>query len=243
MTLYAQFAVYYAKQAVAGAKYRAGMKTDHGSKIVKLLGNLEDAIVAPGRVEGERQRPGALGELTSASELVDWRRRAGGRSSPAARRRRPKAIWKSFGRTQALQDVSRLGRSGGECHALVGRNGAGSRPSSACSPGCSSPIAAPSRLHGEPAPSLGDRAAWQERVACVYQRSMVDPDPERRREHLPEPHRRRRSSTGASLRRQARELLLEWGFDLDVDQPAGELSVEQKQIVEIARALSIGRAS
>jgi simple sugar transport system substrate-binding protein/ribose transport system substrate-binding protein len=46
-TLYAQFAVYYAKQAVNSAKYSAGMKTDHGSKIVPLLGNLEDAIVAP----------------------------------------------------------------------------------------------------------------------------------------------------------------------------------------------------
>jgi ribose transport system substrate-binding protein len=46
-TLYAQYAVYYAKQAIAGAKYHAGMKTDHGSKIVNLLGNLEDAIVAP----------------------------------------------------------------------------------------------------------------------------------------------------------------------------------------------------
>jgi len=46
-TLYAQFAVYYAKQAVAGVKYHAGMKTDHGSQIGSLLGNLEDAIVAP----------------------------------------------------------------------------------------------------------------------------------------------------------------------------------------------------
>src|SRR5690349_17706627 len=46
-TLYAQYAVYYAKQAIAHAKYSAGMKTDHGSKIVNLLGNLEDAIVAP----------------------------------------------------------------------------------------------------------------------------------------------------------------------------------------------------
>jgi ABC-type sugar transport system substrate-binding protein len=46
-TLYAQYAVFYAKQAVAGVKYHAGMKTDHGSKIVTLLGNLEDAIVAP----------------------------------------------------------------------------------------------------------------------------------------------------------------------------------------------------
>ena len=45
--LYAQYAVFYAKQALAGAKYQAGMKTNHGSKIVNLLGNLEDAIVAP----------------------------------------------------------------------------------------------------------------------------------------------------------------------------------------------------
>ena len=45
--LYAGFAVFYAKQAIAGATYHVGMKTDHGSKIVNLLGNLEDAIVAP----------------------------------------------------------------------------------------------------------------------------------------------------------------------------------------------------
>jgi simple sugar transport system substrate-binding protein/ribose transport system substrate-binding protein len=46
-TLYAQYAVFYAKQALLGAKYHAGMTTDHGSRIVRLLGNLEDAIVAP----------------------------------------------------------------------------------------------------------------------------------------------------------------------------------------------------
>src|SRR6266516_7327584 len=43
-----------------------------------------------------------------------------------------------------------------------------------------------------------------------------------------------------SVRRGARRLMLEWGFDLDVDQLAADLSVEQKQIVEIARALAIG---
>ena len=45
--LYAQYAIYYAKQALAGVKYHAGQTTDHGSKIVTLSGNLEDAIVAP----------------------------------------------------------------------------------------------------------------------------------------------------------------------------------------------------
>ena len=33
-------------------------------------------------------------------------------------------IWKSFGRTKALQDVS-VSVQPGECHALIGRNGAG----------------------------------------------------------------------------------------------------------------------
>ncbi len=45
--LYAGYAVFYAKAALEGKKYRAGMSTDHGSKIINLLGNLEDAIVAP----------------------------------------------------------------------------------------------------------------------------------------------------------------------------------------------------
>ena len=44
---YAQYAIYYAKQALGGATYKVNEKTDHGSTIVNLLGNLEDAIVAP----------------------------------------------------------------------------------------------------------------------------------------------------------------------------------------------------
>src|SRR5256885_4939981 len=148
------------------------------------------------------------------------------------------AIWKSFGRTKALQSVSVSVRPG-ECHALVGRNGAGKSTLVGVLTGLLKPDSGSVRLYGEPAPSLGDRAAWQERVACVYQRSMVIPS----------------LSVGENiflgrgegplvrwqeLRRQARRLLLEWGFDLDVDAPAAGLSVEQKQIVEIARAPPIG---
>jgi simple sugar transport system substrate-binding protein/ribose transport system substrate-binding protein len=59
--LYAGFAVYYAKQAVAGAKYHAGMSTDHGSKIITLLGNLEDAIVAPIVTKGNVNDPALWG--------------------------------------------------------------------------------------------------------------------------------------------------------------------------------------
>jgi simple sugar transport system ATP-binding protein len=148
------------------------------------------------------------------------------------------AIVKSFGRTKALQDVS-VSVLPGECHALVGRNGAGKSTLVGVLTGLLKPDGGSVRLYGEPAPGLGDRAAWQERVACVYQRSMVVPSLS-----VGENIFLNRSEGSLvrwhELRRQARRLLLEWGFDLDVDQPVSELSVEEKQIVEIARALAIG---
>src|SRR6201982_546044 len=148
------------------------------------------------------------------------------------------AIWKSFGRTRALQDVSVSVRPG-ECHALVGRNGAGKSTLVGILTGLLKPDSGSVRLYGEPAPSPGDRAAWQERVACVYQRSMGVPSLSVGENIC------LNSSEGSlvrwrELRRQARRLLLEWGFDLDVDAPVDGLSVEQKQIVEIARALAVG---
>jgi simple sugar transport system ATP-binding protein len=148
------------------------------------------------------------------------------------------AIWKSFGKTKALQDVS-VSVLPGECHALVGRNGAGKSTLVAILTGLLKPDAGAVRLFGEPAPSLADRSAWQARVACVYQRSMVVPSLS-----VGENIFLNRSAGSLvrwrELRRQARELLLGWGFDLDVDAPASGLSVEEKQIVEIARALAIG---
>jgi simple sugar transport system ATP-binding protein len=154
---------------------------------------------------------------------------------PAAR---ADGVWKSFGRMAALADVS-LSVQGGECHALVGRNGAGKSTLVGVLTGLLKPDRGAVDLYGEPAPAPGDRAGWQQRVACVYQRSMVIPTLSVAENIF------LNRDEGAlvrwrSLRKQARELLLEWGFDLDVDAPAGELSVEQKQIVEIARALSTG---
>jgi simple sugar transport system ATP-binding protein len=148
------------------------------------------------------------------------------------------AIWKSFGRTKALQDVS-VSVQPGECHALVGRNGAGKSTLVGVLTGLLKPDRGSVRLYGEPSPGLGDRAAWQERVACVYQRSMVIPSLSVG-ENIFLNRSDRALIRWQELRRQARQLLLEWGFDLDVDQPADELSVEQKQVVEIARALGIG---
>jgi simple sugar transport system ATP-binding protein len=152
------------------------------------------------------------------------------------------AVSKTFGETRALIDVS-LSVFSGECHGLVGRNGAGKSTLVTLLTGLARPDRGAIRLGGQPAPGLSDRGAWLARVACVYQRSMVVPpltvaenvflNRPTNGEHSPVVNWRR-------MREQAHDVMLEWGFDLDVDQQAGRLTVEQRQIVEIARALSIG---
>src|SRR5437588_3914429 len=151
------------------------------------------------------------------------------------------AASKSFAETRALVDVSLLVRAG-ECHALVGRNGAGKSTLVSLFTGLTRPDRGAIKLAGEAAPSLADRAAWLARVACVYQRSMVVPPLT-----VAENVFLNRPVEGEGMvinwrrmRAEAHELMLEWGFELDVDQTAETLTVEQRQIVEIARALSIG---
>ena len=161
-----------------------------------------------------------------------------GRSTERPPAAHAEGIWKAFGRTRALVDVS-VSVSAGDCHALVGRNGAGKSTLVGVLTGLLKPDRGTVELNGEPTPSLGDRAAWQERVACVYQRSMVVPSLSVA-ENIFLNRVDGSFVNWRALRRSARRLLLEWGFDLDVDRPAAELSVEEKQIVEIARALSIG---
>jgi simple sugar transport system ATP-binding protein len=166
--------------------------------------------------------------------VIDGGRAASSRPPVAEAER----ISKAFGSTKAVQDVS-ISVAAGECHALVGRNGAGKSTLVAVLTGLLRPDQGHVRLQGEAAPGIGDRAAWQQRVACVYQRSMVIPTLT-----VAENVYLNRSDTRLvswrAIRGGARRLMLEWGFDLDIDALASSLSVEQRQIVEIARALSIG---
>src|SRR5258708_8743506 len=150
-------------------------------------------------------------------------------------------VSKSFGEPRAVVDVS-VNVLPGECHGLVGRNGAGKSPLVSLLTGLSRPDHGSVRLAGQPAPGLADRGGWLERVACVYQRSMVVP-PLTVAENvfLNRPTADKKSLVNwQRMRRLARELMLDWGFHIDVDQQAGQQTVEQRQGVEIARPLSIG---
>ncbi|MER7663230.1 sugar ABC transporter ATP-binding protein [Streptomyces sp. NPDC096193] len=161
-------------------------------------------------------------------------------SAPATAAVHAEGIVKRFGPTVALDGV-RLTVAPGESHALVGRNGAGKSTLVSVLTGLHKPDAGSVTFDGEHAPAFGDTAAWQSKVACVYQKSMVVPDLT-----VAENLFLNRFDTGSrfiswrQLRRRAEELLAGYGVSVDPMTRAKDLAVEQRQFVEIARALSFG---
>jgi simple sugar transport system ATP-binding protein len=150
-------------------------------------------------------------------------------------------ITKRYGPTVALDGAGITVRSG-ETHALVGRNGAGKSTLVAILTGLQAPDAGTITFAGRPAPRLADRDAWRQRVACVYQKSTIIPALTVAENLFLNRYDRGRARLikWPALRRRATELLTTWSVDVDPQTPAGELSVEQRQFVEIARALSFG---
>jgi simple sugar transport system ATP-binding protein len=150
-------------------------------------------------------------------------------------------VSKRFGANEALRRVS-LTVPAGDARALVGRNGAGKSTLVAVLTGLIAPDTGAVRLAGAPAPPLADRRAWRERVACVYQRSTIVPTLTVA-ENLflnAQPCIAGGWVRWAALRRRAEAVLAEWGLEIDVTRDAAGLTVEQRQIVEIARALVQG---
>ncbi len=152
-----------------------------------------------------------------------------------------RGVTKRYGPTTALDDAD-IVIEPGQTHALVGRNGAGKSTLVAILTGLQRADAGELLFGGEPAPPhSGDRAAWRRRSrACT---------------------RSRRSSPTLSV---AENLFLNRQAALGPDLlapaaptgaascstptswtsarrgMAGDLDVEQRQLVEIARALSLG---
>jgi simple sugar transport system ATP-binding protein len=149
-------------------------------------------------------------------------------------------IRKHFSGTQAVRGVD-LTLASGECLGLVGRNGAGKSTLVSILSGIYPADAGTIRFYGEPAPPLGDVDAWRSQIATVYQHSMVVPRlTVAENIFLANQPGRGGLIDWRTMRDQARRLMLEWGFPIDVDLPCASLTVEQRQVVEIARALASG---
>jgi simple sugar transport system ATP-binding protein len=144
---------------------------------------------------------------------------------------------KRFGGTLALSDVD-LSLSPGQCLGLVGRNGAGKSTVVSILSGVETPDAGAVRFSGGATPRVGDVTRWREWIATVYQHSMV----------VPELSVAENVFLGATdrfvswraMRARTREVMGDWGYDIKAEALCRDLTVEQRQIVEIARALRRG---
>ena len=155
-------------------------------------------------------------------------------------------IHKRFGSTYALRGVG-LSLYPGRCLGLVGRNGAGKSTLVSILSGITAPDEGEVLFDGQPAPSLGEIAAWRGRIATVFQHSMVVPGltvAENVFLGRQPPRRGVPKSLGVvdwrRMREQARKIMTDWGFDVSADAPCASLTVEQRQVVEITRALAAG---
>lgn len=159
------------------------------------------------------------------------------RSIPVAQAR---GVTKRYGATAALNDVG-LCVMPGESHALVGRNGAGKSTLVSILTGLTKPDCGEVQFGGTPAPPISDRDAWRERVACVYQHSTIIRELSVAENLFINRQPQRRSIIDwRAMRRDARALLEHWKINVNENARAGDLTVEARQLVEIARALSYG---
>ncbi|MFD7667888.1 sugar ABC transporter ATP-binding protein [Streptomyces sp. NPDC059788] len=148
-------------------------------------------------------------------------------------------IVKRYGPTLALDGAGLTVRRG-EAHALVGRNGAGKSTLVSVLTGLTRPDAGQIAFDGVPAPRPGDTAGWRRKAACVHQRPMTVPELT-----VAENLHLNRFPAGRvirwrALRARTAALLAEYGVEADPAARMKDLGVEQRQFVEIARALSCG---
>lgn len=134
-----------------------------------------------------------------------------------------RGVEKRFGTTRALRGVD-LTLAAGQCLGLVGRNGAGKSTLVSILSGLDEPDAGTVRLGGE--------------IATVYQNSTIVPDLSVAENVFlgATP----RLVSWRDMRARTRDIMRDWGFDIAAGTLCRNLSVEQLQVVEIARALARG---
>jgi simple sugar transport system ATP-binding protein len=146
-------------------------------------------------------------------------------------------IEKRFGSTRALRGVD-LSIDAGQCLGLVGRNGAGKSTVVSILSGLVDPDAGTVRFAGGPAPRAGDVARWREWIATVFQHSMVVPGLSVAENVFL--GSAERIVSWRDMRARTGEIMHDWGYDIAPEALCRDLTVEQLQIVEIARALARG---
>ncbi|MBS9721357.1 sugar ABC transporter ATP-binding protein [Tianweitania sp. BSSL-BM11] len=150
-----------------------------------------------------------------------------------------RGISKTFGPVRALQDVS-LTAFPGEVHALMGENGAGKSTMMKILSGAYTPDAGGEVLvNGKTVPSGNPKAAKEHGIAVIYQELSLAPNLTVAQNIF---LGNERSSRGIVMRSAMREetqpILDQLGLSFGPDMLVERLSLGERQLVEIARALS-----
>jgi len=156
---------------------------------------------------------------------------------PAARLRLA-GIQKSFGATRALKSVS-LEIAPGEVHALIGENGAGKSTLMKVLSGAHAPDAGTMELGGRPYQPANPHDARLKGVAMIYQELNLALHLSAQENILLGAESTRLGFVAArAARERARAALAQLGHEtLDLGRRAGDFSIAEQQIIEIARAL------
>lgn len=147
-------------------------------------------------------------------------------------------ITKAYAGVQALRGASFELRAG-EVHALVGENGAGKSTLIKIMTGAVAADSGELRLGGELLAHNSPRVARTHGIAAIYQQPALFPELSVA-ENMALGQEQAASGwriDWRARRRRAAELLAQVGAQLDPELEAGELTMPQQQLVEIARAL------
>jgi ABC-type sugar transport system ATPase subunit len=148
-----------------------------------------------------------------------------------------KKIGKRFGATQALAGVS-LDIRRGTVHALVGENGAGKSTCLGIIGGRISPSEGTVSIFGSPLHHGDPRASRKAGVAVIYQELTISPHLSAQANvFLGQERHRNGVLSGARMRREFLQLCKEMEVSIRADATAGTLSVADRQMLEIMRAL------
>lgn len=143
---------------------------------------------------------------------------------------------KSFLGVQALDDVS-FDLAPGEILALIGENGAGKSTLIRILAGAHQPDSGVIRLNGDIATIANPADAERLGIATVYQELSLFPELTVAENLLFSTFVSRATVRWREVRKEARRFLAEMGLHVDVDAPVAALSIAEKQMLEIAKAV------
>jgi ribose transport system ATP-binding protein len=147
-------------------------------------------------------------------------------------------VSRQFGAVRALSDVSFDCRSG-EVHALVGENGSGKSTLLGIASGFVDPDRGTIKIGGKPLRRDSPALARGLGLAMAYQdTSLVQAEPVKNNLYLAAPPEKRPRFWGR--KKWARKLLADLDLDLELfpDAPAGFLTLAERQLFEVAKALA-----